>query len=117
MLIRCLISCCLIASAFTALDLAPAHDHRPPRTVLKSGPAVQKGLLNSYCWSRADPPGFIGECADGLLKAWHGGYDAVFRLPNREGHYYLGMSGRWLEEEGAIGDQDASWGFHLKLVR
>jgi len=60
---------CLVASA-TLLGLSGAvlaDDHKPPRTLLKSGGDKQRGLLISYCWTEADNGGFITTCADGII--------------------------------------------------
>lgn len=39
---------------------APAHDHRPPKTVLRSGDARQRGNLGTFCWSEEGG----GQCVD-----------------------------------------------------
>lgn len=49
-------------------DAVFADDHKPPRTVLKSQVGNQRGLLISYCWTKADDGGFIATCADGFIR-------------------------------------------------
>ncbi|HET7481389.1 MAG TPA: hypothetical protein VFK89_00875 [Actinomycetota bacterium] len=49
-------------------ESASAHDHKPPRVVLRSGHAEQRARLGTYCWtSAADEPGFFSTiCADAV---------------------------------------------------
>lgn len=42
-------------------------------------------------------------------------YRALFRLPERHGHYYIHVFGVWHDVEGSALDQDASWTFHVKV--
>jgi hypothetical protein len=42
-------------------------------------------------------------------------YDAVFRLPRKDGHVYLDAFAKWDDIEGSGSEQDASWTLHLKL--
>ncbi len=52
-----------------------AHDHRPPRTVLRhAGESVQKGQLLQYCWvTQVDDGNALSECED-----------RVWDFPNRD---------------------------------
>jgi len=45
---------------------AAAHDHEPPKVMLKSRENSQKALLGTYCWVKAtgEPGLFLSQCAD-----------------------------------------------------
>jgi hypothetical protein len=64
------------------------------------------------------PKGNGSEVQHMLLPTFSSGalaWEAVFRLPEKEGHYYLQAFGVWTDQEGSFSDQDALWSFHLKL--
>lgn len=54
---RLLAAAAVAAVVATAIPAA-AHDHRPPRTQLRSGDTIQAGRQGSYCWTSAgEEPG------------------------------------------------------------
>lgn len=54
------------AVALIALDVALAHDHQPPRTVLRhEGRSIQDGYLLQYCWvTSVENDVALTECTD-----------------------------------------------------
>ena len=59
----------VIAAAGIASTGSPAaaHDHAPPRTVLRvDGETVQRGLLGTHCWTTRSGDGYVTGCGDSV---------------------------------------------------
>jgi hypothetical protein len=85
--------------------------HRPEKIQLRAWPRV-----NQY----DEPQGRAQTVShrvrvhfdpDGSVVA----YDVIFRLPEKEGHYYLMVRGYWADQDGSGRTQDAAWTFHASL--
>ncbi len=86
---------------------------------------AQKPEVRIRVWHRLDGNGTpygTGKRLDYKLKAHYKdgeivARDAVISLPKSKMHFFLRVVGHWHDEEGAGGDQDAEYLFHLKSRR